>query len=268
MRHRQLILLAALSVAPLASPAAEPAPRVVTFNASVRVDVDATGKPVKVEAPQDLPDAIRAYIEQRVATWQYGSATQDNVAVPATTFVRVGACAIPTPAGDGYNLGVDFKGNGPRIISANDALPPPRYPFEALRQSVGGRYLVSYSIQPDGSTRLGEIAIIEGGNKGSGNRFVKVFRAALAQWAGSLRYEPELVNGHAVVTRMSVPVGFSIDQTSQPGTPQHFRDRQEAEQQARALTTSECRLAGAAVAPGLNPVAVDSPVKVTPKPAG
>ncbi|MBP8615766.1 MAG: hypothetical protein KBI17_05860, partial [Thermomonas sp.] len=42
--------------------AAEPAaakPDVVAFNASVRVEVDAAGKPVKVEAPADLPEAIR-----------------------------------------------------------------------------------------------------------------------------------------------------------------------------------------------------------------
>ena len=43
-------------------------PGVVAFNASVRVDVDASGKPVKVEAPADLPDSIRSFIEKRVAS--------------------------------------------------------------------------------------------------------------------------------------------------------------------------------------------------------
>ena len=34
---------------------------VVAFNASVRVEVDAAGKPVRIEAPADLPEAIRAF---------------------------------------------------------------------------------------------------------------------------------------------------------------------------------------------------------------
>jgi hypothetical protein len=49
----------------------EPAAKVVTFSASVRIDVDATGKLVKIEASGDVPEAIRNYIEKRVATWQY-----------------------------------------------------------------------------------------------------------------------------------------------------------------------------------------------------
>ena len=49
-------------VATTAATAAEQtasAPRVVAFNASVQVEVDAAGQPIKVAAPADLPEAIR-----------------------------------------------------------------------------------------------------------------------------------------------------------------------------------------------------------------
>ena len=139
-------------------------PGVVAFNASVRVDVDASGKPVKVEAPADLPDSIRSFIEKRVASWQYQPAKAAGVPVGATTYVKVGACAIPDATSGGYKLGVDFKGNGPRLVSASGNLPPPQYPIEALRKSVTGTYIVNYSIQPDGSTQVGDIKLADGSN--------------------------------------------------------------------------------------------------------
>ena len=88
--------------------------RVVAFNASVRVEVDAAGKPVKVEAPADLPEAIRGYIEKRVASWQYQPAKVAGVARPAVTYVAVNACAVPVS--EGFRLGLDFDGNGPRRV--------------------------------------------------------------------------------------------------------------------------------------------------------
>lgn len=104
--------------------------KVVAFSASVRVDVDATGKPVKVEAPADLPDVIRSYIEKRVATWQYQPAKQDGQPVAATTYVGINACAVP--AEGGYRLGLDFNGNGPRN-AGDQRLKPPLYPNEPER---------------------------------------------------------------------------------------------------------------------------------------
>ena len=104
-------LLALLLVLPVQAPSA--ADGVVAFPASVRVDVDASGRPVKVEAPADLPEPIRAFIEKRVATWHYSPAMVAGVPQAGTTYVRVGACAVPE--GDQYRLAIDYKGNGPRF---------------------------------------------------------------------------------------------------------------------------------------------------------
>jgi len=261
------VLPLSLAFACLAAPAAFAAddtvkPAVVAFNASVRVEVDASGKPVKVEAPADLPESIRSFIEKRVASWQYQPAKQGGVPVGATTYVKVGACAIPDATSGGYKLGVDFKGNGPRLVSASGNLPPPQYPIEAIRKSVTGTYIVNYSIQPDGSTQVGDIELADGPKQSA-----KWLRPAITRWAESLRYEPEQVNGQAVVTTMSFPVEFKITTSTKRESNETWRARYKAELEARAMASSECQLAsGASV--GLMPIALDSPVKVIPTPAG
>lgn len=254
--------LALLLAAPVVAADGAGKPGVVAFNASVRVDVDASGKPVKVEAPADLPESIRSFIEKRVASWQYSPARQGGVPAPAVTYVRVGACAIPDATSGGYKLGLDFKGNGPRLVSASGNLPPPQYPSEALRKSISGAYKVSYAIQPDGSTQVRDIELVDGPN-----RSAKWLRPAINRWAESLRYEPEQVNGQAVVTNMSFPVEFKITTDTARESTEAWRARYKAELEARAMASTECLLASGGPA-GLTPIALDSPVTVIPTPAG
>lgn len=256
-------MLPALALLVAATPAFGAGPvgknDVVAFNASVLVEVDATGKPIRVEAPADLPEAIRAFVQKRVASWQYTPARQDGRAVSAVTYVKVGACAVPLPDGKGYSLGVDFKGNGPRLASANERMAPPPYPAEMRRKGAQGTYSVNYTIQPDGSTRVSSVEVVEGGNQ-----YARVFRATLEGWVEKFRYDPELVNGQAVATTMSVPVEFRLGPV---GPDSHWLDDYRQELQQRAIASNECIAAGNNdVSP--MPLAQDSPVKVTPRPAG
>ena len=255
------VLVAAVLLVAMPAMAADETgkPAVVAFNSSVRVEVDASGTPVKVEAPADLPEAIRSYIHKRVASWQYQPAKVDGVPVSAVTYVRVGACAMPVA--EGYRLGLDFKGNGPKIIAAGDRMGPPTYPFEAQRKGLAGTFKVSYVIQPDGSTRLDAVETLEGGNK-----LAKLFHPALAQWIEGMRYEPEQVNGRPVATTMNFPVEFFLDHSHRNESPEAWRERYRKELQDRAIASKECL--AATVTDGLVPVALDSPVKVTPRPAG
>ncbi|HWS76810.1 MAG TPA: energy transducer TonB [Thermomonas sp.] len=260
MKKAHALLLAGLLGATPCAQAAEAAAGgrdVVAFNASVRVEVDAAGKPVKVEAPADLPESIRAFIEKRVASWQYAPARQDGVPAAAVTFVRVGACAIPVA--EGYRLGLDFKGNGPAIVNAGPwFMPPPRYPTEMQRRGTEGTFRVAYAIQADGTTKMTSIEPMEG----TSNRDMKAFRAALTGWIEALRYQPEQVNGRAVATDMSFPVSFMLSTHEGPRSNAAYRE----ELEARALASKECL---AATSPsGPLPIAQNSPVKVTPVPAG
>ena|SRR6478672_731626 len=232
-------------------------PGVVAFNASVRVEVDASGKPVKVEAPADLPESIRSFIEKRVASWQYQPAKRDGVPASAVTYVRVGACAIP--AAEGYRLGLDFKGNGPAILDPGPwFMPPPRYPVEMQRRGAEGTFKVNYSIQADGSTRIASIEPMEG----TIGRFVKPFRGALTEWIEGLRYQPEQVGGAPVATEMSFPVSFMLSSGTGPRSNEAYRK----ELEARAMTSNECIAASSPSGP--LPIALDSPVKIIPTPAG
>ena len=247
--------LALLLAAPAAAADDAGKPGVVAFNASVRVEVDATGKPIKVEAPADLPDAIRSFIEKRVASWQYEPAKQGGVPASAVTFVKVGACAIP--AANGYRLGLDFKGNGPALVDPGPwFMRPPQYPRELQRAGAHGTFQVAYAIQSDGTTRLVSIKPIQ---TSTGNRHARVFKETIADWIQGQRYQPEQVAGIPVATEMSFPVSFEL---KDGGNRQAYGNQLEA----RALASKEC--IAASIPAGPLPVATNSPVRITPIPAG
>ncbi|HRO62456.1 energy transducer TonB [Thermomonas sp.] len=248
------LLLAVAATLPLR--AAEPTqPGVLSYYLDVRVDVDAQGKVLHVEAPADFPEAVRDYVERRVATWQYLPAHENGIAVSATTWVRVGMCALPVA--EGYRMGLDFKGNGPGSLNSLTGFwSPPQYPMDAMRRGVGGSYTVHFAIQDDGSAK---VTALEAEDK-DGKRHLSWFRDGLNRWVSDMRYQPELVNGRPVHTEMKIRVSFRSGDDPLP-TP---AERQ-AESEARALTSRECLAAAGPT--GLVPVAQNSPVKVTPSPA-
>lgn len=235
--------------------AAEPAaakPDVVAFNASVRVEVDAAGKPVKVEAPADLPEAIRGFIEKRVASWQYQPAKADGAPAPAVTYVDVNACAMP--ANGGYRMGLDFGGNGPRR-AGDKPLPPPQYPPQAQISGTEAEFVLILDLQADGTARIGMIE----SNDISGRGGRTELQQELKRWVKTVRFDLEQVAGRPVPTRVRVPVDFSLGRLD--------RKALRAELQAKALATRECQLVSNG--DGTKPVAMDSPaVMVIPKPAG
>ena len=258
MKRGMWLLLGLGFMAPAAGADDASKPGVVAFNASVRVEVDASGKPVKVEAPADLPESIRSFIEKRVASWQYQPAKQGGVPVGATTYVKVGACAIP--ATEGYRLGLDFKGNGPAIVDPGPwFMRPPPYPRELQRAGAQGTFQVTYAIQADGTTKLVSIEPIEAN---TGKRDARAFKQTIASWIEGQRYLPEQVGGKPVATEMSFPVSFTLSSGKGPRTNDAYRK----ELEARAMTSNECIAASGPSGP--LPIALDSPVKVIPTPAG
>ena len=228
-------------------------PKVIAFNASVKVEVDAAGKPVKVEAPADLPEVVRSYIEKRVASWQYLPAREGGVPAPATTYVNIGACAIPAGVGNQYQFGLDFKGNGPQVANKYNRLMPTADLAAAVGKSgFTGTFEVTLSAQPDGEAKPISIT-----RKAGPPRGVKDVEQALRKWVvRDIRFEPERVAGKAVATQVRFDVQFSSD--SAPSA---------RELQQRALNRSECKLASGDANPGLEAIALDSPVKVTAIPA-
>lgn len=226
--------------------------RPLAFRAEAKVTLDADGKPLAVEPSADLPESIRAFIRQRVATWHFSPPAQDGVTGPATTYLRLGACAFPEASG-GYRLGLDLKGNGP-LYTVGPRMNPPRYPKEALIKRYSAKAAVTFIIGTDGLATLEGIDYAEGGSHRRDG-----FDAAMREWVQGMRYEPEQLAGHPVRTRMRVPVIFHVE--SRGFSSQDFVE----DARKQAAESEECRLAAGESPPsGLQPVALDSPVRIAP----
>lgn len=233
--------------------AAEAAERdVVTFAASVKVDVDAAGKPVKVEAPGDLPAEIRDHIEKRVASWQYQPARLEGVPQASTTYVSVNACAMPVA--EGYRLGVDFDGNGPRR-AGDRALASPVYPIQAEVGGTEADFTLILVVDDQGKARIDEVERADI----SGRAGRATFRPELERWVKRIRFDPEIVAGKPVPGLVRMTVAFVLRDR---GDRQALRN----ELQAKAMASRECQLASDGG--GIKPVALEPAVTVIPRPAG
>lgn len=240
MRNAMTVGLLLVSITAMA---AEP----VAFNAEAKVTLDASGKPLLIEASPDLPDPIRQFIERKIATWQFTPPTRDGKIASGVTYLSLGACAVPIDGG--YRMAVDFKHNGPKIATG-PFLMPPAYPHAAKVAGRGATLMVKYIVEPDGQATLESIERTDGPNDRRDG-----FVAALRGWVAAMRYVPEQFDGKPVRTRIQVPVKFSMTDDSRAQFRQELSDR--------ARRSAECQIAGNA-GEGLQPVAMDSPIQVLP----
>jgi hypothetical protein len=224
----------------------------VAFRAEAKVTLDASGHPVAIEPSEDLPTSIRDYIKGRVATWRFNPPEQDGVTGPAVTYLRLGACAVPESSG-GYRLAVDFKGNGPRYAKGPIMLPP-GYPKAALSRHIEAIAVVTYVVGTDGRTDLEGIDYEDDSDHRADG-----IDDVLREWVRDMRYDPEQLAGHPVRTRLRVPVVFQIKGR------QFTRRAYRKELREDAVKSEECRIAAGSAPPeGLQPVVLNSPVRIAP----
>lgn len=221
----------------------------VAFRADARVEIDAAGKPTKIEASRELPESIRNFIERTVKTWHFTPPSRDGIGGAGVTYLALGACAVPE--GNGYRMAVDYKGNGPRLAET-PKFPTPRYPSEAARAGREADLVAHWIVETDGRATLERVE----SNHGPTPRKNDPFYKAIAEWLAQLRYEPEEFAGHPVRTRMTVPVPFTIS----PHRSNPTADRQERMDQI--CQSSECQLAASKLHQGAQPIAMDSPFNV------
>ena len=220
----------------------------VAFRADARVEVDANGKPTRIEASQDLPQAIRAYIEKRVATWTFSPPARDGVTGAGVTYVSLGACAIPE--GDGYRLGLDFKHNGPRIATPDGRIPVLPYPMSARRAGRDTVEMdVQFFIEADGRATLDKLVYADNESHRRDG-----FDDLVTAWLRRLRFDPEQLAGQPVRSQAKIGLVYTMSRATSPS-----QVRQDA--LARAAISAECRMA-AGEPTGLQPVVLDSPIKV------
>src|SRR5689334_5665839 len=188
----QRVLVCAWLACALALPAnaGQPAAlKPLSFRAEARVDVDAQGKVVEVEAAQDLPETVRRYIERQLATWTYRRRDPGVAQGIATTWVDLRACAIPTPEG-AYSMGLAYHGSGPMLTSMGR--------LDKLANTIGryrleGELLLHVVIGEDGVVSLQSI---EGASEDRRDRAgMERFETVVKEWLGTLRVQQELIDG-------------------------------------------------------------------------
>lgn len=242
----RLCMLVAATTCVLAFPlgAAGPTPRPIAMTAEARVEIDPAGKLVRVESTQDLPAPIRAYIEKEVATWAFKRNDADPT-TNASTWLYLSACGVPVEGG--YTMGLSYHGNGPRVSGTGWRVS------EALANAVGrsrwsGTVQAHYVVNPDGKATLESIDGLPRGQAG------KVLGPAVEKWIEGFHYDPETRDDKPIATRATLPLDFRND-VDVPTKETLI---------ARAIESPACKQAGM-VAAGMQAVAVDSPVGVTPR---
>lgn len=229
----------------------EPPPKVVSFIAEARVEVDESGTLVKVEAAQDLPEGVRTFIEQQLKTWKYVRRHREGETGNAATWVSLGACAVPVANG-GYTMGLAYHGNGPRIAGGGMWTVSNGLFHAVSKAQTAGRLDIRFVVGADGK------ATVESVDGATDGRIRKLMRPAIEDWLERMRFDPEVIGGRPVATRQTLPLEFKQGDGRRP-------TREDL--QAHAMESAQCKraaAAGQAVGPGMRAVAVDSVMDIVP----
>lgn len=158
-----------------------------------------------------LHPAIAAVVDKRVRAWTFEPILVDGKPVIATTRMRLALSATPAE-GDRYALQVQNVSFGePERVGA---LPPPRYPAEAARASVGGKVVLLLRIDAQGNvvdvwpeqTSLTPNGDAHGADKWR-RKFEAVTMAAARHWKFNAG---ERFDGEAMDSVARVPVSYDM----------------------------------------------------------
>ena len=251
MNVRNALWIAATAVgvagAGLAAEKAGETPLTV-ISTQARVEISAQGKVVAVQPDAKLPAAVGQAIRSTVAGWQFAAPLKDGQPVGGVTYVRLGACAAEVDGG--LKMSFDYQGNGPR--REGPLYPQPQFSGGQLRPGQSAKMQLTYRVGADGVAEVESVDRIEGKANIS-----QAFRSSLEDWIGASTFEPELVAGQPVATRMSLPFEFKMvkrDKARSRLSPKAF-------EQSLAAERSTCQAALGNARKQDNAVALDSPFK-------
>lgn len=242
LRHFNVLVAATTCALALPLHATDLASRPISVSAEARVEIDPAGKLVRVESADNLQPAMRTYVEQEVAKWQFRR-NDANPTGNATTWLYLSACGVPS--GRGYTMGLSYHGNGPRVAGSGWK-PSGELVGAVARSRWNGAIQVHYIVNPDGKATLESIDGLPGGRAGA------ALEPAIARWIEGPRYDPETLGGKPVATRATLPLEFASG-----------RGASKEKQRALAIESPACKQAGMAAA-GMQAVAVDSNIGVVP----
>jgi len=246
MTHRFSTAIAAALLLTLSLAVGAEDAKPVTFATTARIEVDATGKLVKVEAANDLPAHMRTYVEQQLATWTFARRGHEGVAGNATSYVTLGACALPQADGT-FAMGLAFGGYGPRLSTGTLMRPTGDLAGAIAQSRVVGHIDIAFVVNADGSAKVDAI-------EGIGDpRVRKTVSPAIKRWIAAQHFDPETVGGNPVATRLRLGLDVAQDSNGRSG-----------DESTPAMTSPACQRAGMAAAPAMDMAATDSVVSITP----
>ncbi len=166
-----------------------------SLSAEVSVNTDGTVSNVVV-VDAKVPAAIKSAIANQSRGWRFVPVLAEGVTVPAVTYVALDVCAIP--AGDGYDLIVNYAGNGPRLARGA------KFEFPPAVNAYGGDHLyamVKLKTMVDGHAQLVDVVMVD-----VVQAVQHDVRSMIKGWVASLRFQPEQVSGKPVATDIEWPV--------------------------------------------------------------
>jgi hypothetical protein len=166
--------------------------------------IDADGRIASLEWREDRKplQAIARKLEPEVRDWTFEPGTVQGV--PAETSTRLTVRLGLDEADDGA---VAVRIRGAHTGAYIDALTPPRYPPEGFRRGVEANIVSTIEVSADGNVSIGDMDFTGSRDQIARDDFLEAAKAAILTW----RVQPEHVGGHAVATRMQIPMSFCID---------------------------------------------------------
>lgn len=204
MKPSQLAILAIGSLLAATAGAAKlPKTHDLWLNADITIDEHGRMTSLAWQNAQPGRQLIAERITQRVQAWEFVPAMVDGQPMETRTGLVIGIHATEEADGS-VAIQVTDAHTGPRTLS----MAPPRYPADAVSGGVDGLVLVDLQVEPDGRPAILDMTF-EGsfGKRRYRESFTKATENAVKAWT----FQPEIVAGVAVRTRMQVPVDFCLE---------------------------------------------------------
>lgn len=248
----QTVLLLCLLASTAFAAGKDEEPKMLLFNTKVKLDVDSAGQVVAVGADAALPAAVRSAIENSAKRWRFSPPIRDGRPVAGVTYASLDACAAPV---DGqYRFAIKYRGNGP----AHDGDRYPIFPTSAMMRGHSARVKVQFRVLPDGTASIDDLQF-ESGSKA----YQRLYRQSIEAWLKSGSYRPEELDGHPVITRISIPVEFVSGQNFRSNSKTEALGKAEQEGRQNAARNESCEIAMGLRDKAGRQVAIDSPFKPT-----
>lgn len=145
--------------------------------------------PTQIDTPQVVTD--NSFVQQ--------------MQPPPPDSLKLNAGALDIPSNRDMS---SFRGMEVFDISKLDQIPqprfrtPPQYPFEMRRAGIAGEVLVEFLVDTEGDVQ----------NAFSAKSSQKEFESAAVQAVSKWKFRPGRKNGQNVVTRMQVPIVFTLNE--------------------------------------------------------